>query len=37
MPSSKQPAIDLSELYKPHPQQIKAHLAPERTVLFGGA
>jgi hypothetical protein len=33
----KQPSIDLSELYKPHPQQMKAHLAPERTVLFGGA
>ena len=33
----KQPSIDLSELYKPHPQQVKAHTAPERTVLFGGA
>ncbi len=34
---SRPPSIDLSELYKPHPQQIKAHLSPERTVLFGGA
>jgi len=31
------PLIDLSELYKPHPQQIRAHLAPERIILFGGA
>jgi len=29
--------IDLSELYKPHPQQVKAHSAPEKTILFGGA
>lgn len=31
------PSIDLSKLYKPHPQQVKAHLAKEKTVLFGGA
>ena len=31
------PSIDLSKLYKPHPQQVKAHLASEKTILFGGA
>ncbi len=31
------PSIDLSEVYRPHPQQGKAHLASEKTILFGGA
>lgn len=30
-------SINLSEIYKPHLQQIKAHLAKEKTILFGGA
>ena len=33
----KQPSIDLSELYKPHPRQILFHTAQERFKLFGGA
>jgi len=28
--------IDLRKLYKPFEQQIKAHTAPERFVLYGG-
>ena len=34
---TRKAGIDLSEIYKPHPQQVKAHLASEKTVLFGGA
>ena len=34
---SKQPSIDLSELYKPHPRQVLFHQAPEKGRLFGGA
>ncbi len=37
MGKMSKPSIDLSELYKPHPQQVKAHLAKEKTILFGGA
>ncbi len=33
----RQPSIDLSELYKPFSQQIKAHTARERFVCYGGA
>ena len=33
----KQPSIDLSELYKPFAQQIKAHTVLERFPLYGGA
>jgi len=29
--------VDFSEVYKPEPKQIVAHMAPERYVLFGGA
>lgn len=31
------PKIDLSELYKPFSQQVKAHTAKERYILYGGA
>lgn len=31
------PSIDLSKLYKPFSQQIKAHTATERFILYGGA
>ena len=30
-------AIDLSKLYKPFSQQVKAHTSPERFILYGGA
>jgi len=31
------PSIDLSKIYKPHPQQVRAHSAKEKIRLFGGA
>ncbi len=34
---TKAPEIDLSKLYKPFEQQIKAHTARERFILYGGA
>jgi hypothetical protein len=33
----RDPAIDLSKLYRPFSQQIKAHTAKERFVCYGGA
>ncbi len=37
MPKSSNPSIDLSKLYKPFSQQVKAHTARERFVCYGGA